>query len=211
METDNRGSKVAMAVYRQIAIDIARNIVNGKYAQGERLYGRSVLASHYKVSPETIRKSVYLLKDVGILETEKGSGVEIVSAKKAEEFIRRYNAVEDMMSIKAEIEQWAKGQVAQAAAVSGKIQYLIDEVERINTVGPLNPFSIQITELCTVIGKTVDELKFWHNTGGTIVAIRRNNDLIISPGPYASFYEGDYFFIIGDETVHAAAIKLLFE
>lgn len=209
MENKQRGQKVRMSLYRKIAIDIAKNITNGKYAQGEKLFGRSVLASHYKVSPETIRKSIYLLKDVGILETEKGSGVEVVSVKKAEEFVKRYSVVENMMSVKMEIEQWAKGQVKQAGYVLDKIQYLIDEIERFNTVGLLNPFQVKITEGCTVIGKTVDELKFWHKTGGTIVAIRRGEDMIVSPGPYASFCINDCFFIIGDEAVHSAVIKLL--
>lgn len=35
--------------------------------------------------------------------------------------------------------------------------------------------------------------------------------MIISPGRYASFHKGDVFFIVGDETAHAMALKLLFE
>lgn len=203
--------KVEMSLYRQIAIDIAEGIANGKYARGEKLYGRSVLASHYKVSPETIRKAVYLLKDVGILKTEKGSGIEVVSVEKAEDFVNLYGTVRSMSTIKKEIGQWAKDQAAQTADILNKVQYLIDEAERINTVGLLNPFQVRITEECTVIGKSVDELKFWHKTGGTIVAIRRGESLILSPGPYASFCVGDCFFVIGDETTHAAVVQLLFE
>ncbi|WP_369074759.1 cation:proton antiporter regulatory subunit, partial [Klebsiella pneumoniae] len=34
------------------------------------------------------------------------------------------------------------------------------------------------------MGKTAAETKFWQNTGATIVAIKRGDELIISPGPY---------------------------
>lgn len=203
--------KVMISQYRQIAIDIAENIVNGKYSQGEKLFGRSVLASHYKVSPETIRKAVFLLKDVGIVETEKGSGIEIVSKQKAEDFIKRNNSVENLSSIKKEIETWAKEQADQAARILHKIQYVINETERINAVSPLNPFQIKINAGCKVIGKTVDQLRFWHITGGTIVAIRRGDSLILSPGPYATFCEGDIFFVVGDDTVYPITMKLLYE
>ncbi len=204
-------NKVVISQYRQIAINIAENIVNGKYEQGEKLFGRSVLASHYKVSPETIRKAVFLLKDVGIVETEKGSGIEIVSKEKAEDFVNLNSSVENLTLIKKEIEIWAKDQAEQAVTMFHKIQYLLNETERVNTVSSLNPFQIRINSECRVIGKTADELRFWHITGGTIVAIRRGDSLILSPGPYATFRENDIFFIIGDNSVYSIAMKLLYE
>ena len=54
-------------VYQKIAIDIAKKIINGKYSLGEKLSGRSTLASENRVSPETIRKSEYILKEFDIL------------------------------------------------------------------------------------------------------------------------------------------------
>ena len=203
--------KVVKSQYRQIAADIAEQIANGKYKQGEKLFGRSMLASHYKVSPETIRKAVFLLKDVGIVDTEKGSGIEIISKKKAEDFIQRNSKVENLASIKKEIDDWTKEQANTATNIMHKIQYIINETERINMVSPLNPFQIRITANASVIGKTAGDLQFWHLTGGTITAIRRGESLIVSPGPYATFCEDDLFFIIGDEAAYSAAMKLIFE
>lgn len=51
-----KAKKVTMALYRQIAIDIAKNIASGKYVQGDKLFGRSMLASHYQVSPKPFAK-----------------------------------------------------------------------------------------------------------------------------------------------------------
>ena len=56
--------KIAEPIYQKIAIDIASKIAAGKYKAGEKIYGRSMLAAHYAVSPETIRRAMFMLQDV---------------------------------------------------------------------------------------------------------------------------------------------------
>ncbi|MDR1559737.1 MAG: GntR family transcriptional regulator [Clostridiales bacterium] len=207
----DKEQKITNSVYRKISIDIARDIANGKYMEGQKLYGRSMLASQYKVSPETIRKAVYILKDMGILDTERGSGVEVVSVSTAKEFVQRYNEVENLTVIKSEITQWAQKQVKETSDIINKIRYIVDAAERFRSVSPFTPYEIVITAESTVIGKTLDELRFWHNTGGTIIAMRRDENLIVSPGPYATFNAGDIFYMIGNDQSYMAARKLLYE
>ena len=56
-----------------------------------------------------------------------------------------------------------------------------------------------------LIGKNIGELKFWQSTGSTIVAIRRGQTVILSPGPYAELYGGDVIVLVGTpEAVQAA-------
>ena len=76
-------TQIENPVYQQIAVDLAGKIAAGKYREQERIRGRSVLASYYNVSPETIRKAVGILADVGIVQIHQGVGVEVVSAQKA--------------------------------------------------------------------------------------------------------------------------------
>ena len=66
------------AVYKQIAVDIAAKVVSGKYQPGQKIRGRSALASQYNVSPETVRRAVFLLSQVGVLEVRPGSGITIL-------------------------------------------------------------------------------------------------------------------------------------
>ena len=54
--------KIAEPIYQKIAIDIASKIAAGKYKAGEKIYGRSMLAAHYAVSPETIRRAMFMLQ-----------------------------------------------------------------------------------------------------------------------------------------------------
>ncbi len=48
-----------------------------------------------------------------------------------------------------------------------------------------------------VVGKSLKELALRNKFGINVIAIRRNDDLIISPGPEESFADGDELFIIG--------------
>ncbi|MDF2533128.1 MAG: transcriptional regulator, GntR family, partial [Clostridia bacterium] len=50
-------------IYKKIAIDIANKIVKGDIKEKDKISGRSVLASMYNVSPETIRRAVALLHE----------------------------------------------------------------------------------------------------------------------------------------------------
>lgn len=75
--------KIAEPIYQKIAIDIAAKIAAGKYKVGEKIYGRSMLSAHYAVSPETIRRSMFMLQDLGIVAIESGSGSTVLSAERA--------------------------------------------------------------------------------------------------------------------------------
>jgi K+/H+ antiporter YhaU regulatory subunit KhtT len=196
--------------YRQIAIDIAKDIAQGKYKEGQKLFGRSVLASYYQVSSETIRKAVYILKDVGILDIEKGSGIEVQSIEKAQEFIDRYNEIEKVTHAKQDIIKWAERQAVETQSIIEKIEFVIHTSERFKQNNPFTPFEIEILENAPVIGKTASEVQFWQHTGATIIAIRRGKSLILSPGPYATFNKGDMFYIIGTDQSYAAAMRLIF-
>jgi K+/H+ antiporter YhaU regulatory subunit KhtT len=202
--------KVLPSGYRQIAIDIVKDIVQGKYSKGQKLFGRSVLASYYQVSSETIRKAVFILKDVGILDTEKGSGIKVGSIEKAREFIDRYREAEKIRTARDDILQWAARQASETEDIIEKIQFVIHATERLKNIQPLTPYEITITENAAAIGKTANDLRFWQNTGATIIAIRRDDALILSPGPYATFKVNDIFYIIGTNEAYAASMKLLF-
>lgn len=203
--------KISQPAYRIIAMDIAKEIVAGKYAEGQKLFGRSVLASHYQVSPETVRKAVSILKDVGVVETEKGSGIEIISTAKAKEFLNHYNELDSILSMKKDIVSWANRQAKESFDMVEKINHLVSSTVRIKMESPLKPYAFKILPDSNVIGKTVDELRFWHNTGATIIAIERGEELIISPGPYATFRAGDIFFFIGADHSYASVQRVILE
>ena len=62
---------------------------------------------------------------------------------------------------------------------------------------------------CIERGKSIGELQFWQSTGGTIVAIRRGQTVILSPGPYAELYSGDVIILVGSPSAAEAAHRLV--
>ena len=192
MKGTNKKSKVDTPVYQRIAVKIAEDIANGKYSVGEKVSGRSTLASCYKVSPETIRRSVFLLQDVGILEVAKNSGVIIASLENAQNFVEQHKEIKKINSVKADIIEFGKKQKEYADFMLQSVNILVEMTERFSQSNPLTPFSVKLTPEMKNLGKTSAEVNFWHNTGATIVAVKHN-----STGPYTSFEDGDILYFIG--------------
>ena len=93
-------SSTLKPIYQKIAIDIANRIVSGDLSIGDKLYGRSSLASQYNVSPETVRRSISLLSDMDIVKVTKGSGIVINSVDNCLKFIDKFKDIDSISSLK---------------------------------------------------------------------------------------------------------------
>ncbi|WP_077534763.1 TrkA C-terminal domain-containing protein [Massiliimalia massiliensis] len=192
-------TRIESPVYQQIAVDLAAKIASGKYQEKERIRGRSTLASYYNVSPETIRKAVYILEDVGIVTIHQGIGIEVASAEKARGFQEKYSNIYNLNSLKKELLDLLHQHQEQERLLKEKVNDLIDSTERFRNVNPFIPFELVITRDMKYLGKTASEINFWQNTMATIIAIKRNDRLILSPGSYATLKEGDIWYLIATE------------
>jgi K+/H+ antiporter YhaU regulatory subunit KhtT len=204
-----KSKKAAFPAYRKIALNIAQNIVDGKYIEGQKLSGRTVLASHYNVSPETIRKAVYLLKDAGILDIEKNSGVLIRSVRDAGEFIRQNHEMQSVADVKSELFAWMDRQISKTESAMEKMQFIINTSEHFKKSTPFVPYEIVVPANSGIAGRSIRALNFWHNTRATIIAIARGALTILSPGPYSCLLIGDILYIVGDEQALRAAIHFV--
>lgn len=191
--------KIASPRYQQIALDLASKIVKKHYIVGEKIYTRSTIASQYSVSPETARRAIAILSELGIVETTKGSGVIIKSYDKALEFIHQYNDIQTVYDLKKELLESVDRQARELDNFNQYISKLIEKTNRFRFINPFTPFEIEIHSNCPHINKTISEINFWHNTAATIIAIKRNITLIMSPGPYALLLENDIFYFVGDD------------
>jgi GntR family transcriptional regulator len=71
---ENIDRKSFEPAYIQIANIIRQRIASGEYRPGSRLPSESELRKVYDVSPMTIRRSINLLLDQGVVDTIQGSG-----------------------------------------------------------------------------------------------------------------------------------------
>ncbi|NMB43398.1 MAG: GntR family transcriptional regulator [Clostridiales bacterium] len=202
--------KLKVPTYQKIAVDISSKIVEGQYVIGEKIYARSTLASHYQVSSETARRAISILSDLGIVETLKGSGVIISSYEKALEFVREFKDLQTLNGLIIDIKESISNQKKEAQSLEKKINKLTENISRFQSVNPFIPFEVKITKETPYLSKNTSEVNFWHHTTATVIAIKRNNTTILSPGPFADFLEDDIFYFIGDENSYRRVMEFLY-
>ncbi|MEK5333584.1 TrkA C-terminal domain-containing protein [Lysinibacillus sp. FSL W8-0992] len=191
--------QVRQPKYQQIAVDLASKIVEKKYQIGDKIYARSSLASQYNVSAETARRAIAVLQDLEIVEASKGSGVIIKSYEMAARFVRQFQDVQSVHELQNELLISIQKQQHELLHLQEKTKQLISRTEHFRSVNPFIPYQIEMTAESPCIHQTLQALNFWQNTSSTIVGIRRGNELLLSPGPYASFEEGDIIYFIGND------------
>ena len=203
---------VVPSQYLQIALDIARRIAKGELPEGQRVYGRSVMASEYNVSPETIRRALRLLSDMKVVEVKPQSGVVVLSADSARRYIENFEESADVRALRQQLKDLMAEYADLSRRLSDTVAALMKSRETFAAADePFPNYEVPVPKDSPLIGRSVGELKFWQSTGGTIVAIRRGQTVILSPGPYAQLYGGDVIVLVGSPAAAEAAHRLVTE
>ncbi len=164
---------VSIPRYQQIAVELASRIVNEEYAEGQKIYARSAVASQYRVSPETARRAICVLCDLDIVTSEKGSGVTIKSKENARRFIDQYGKRETIETIKTSLMQSITRQKNEMKVLNSCLADLISATEHFRSTNPFMPFQIEITAECVHLNKNICEIQLWQHTGATAIAVKR--------------------------------------
>lgn len=203
------GNKTMPPVYSQIALDIALRIARGDLAENTKIYGRSVMSSEYGVSPETIRRAVKLLEDMDIVEVKQNSGALIRSAKKAREYVERFGKQNDIRTHQKKLGELLNAQRDLAGQIAEVAQSIIRINEHFSQSNPFPNYEVLVSEGSAAIGQTLGDMLFWQKTAATVIAIRRDDRIILSPGPYAVLLAGDVVIFVGDATCAQAVTDFL--
>ena len=189
----------SIAIYAKIALDIANRIASGEIPEGKRLSGRSLMSSEYGVSPETIRRACSLLEEMHVVEVYQNSGVLVRSRSHAIAYIEKHgdrdqirtqlSRMRDLIDTHAQIER-------ELFAIT---RSLIDSTERFAASNPFYTYECAVPENSPLIGKGLGDLQFWQETGATVIAIRREGSIILSPGPKLPIEPLDVLVLVGNE------------
>jgi len=188
--------------YVRIAIDIANRIISLTLKESQKIKGRSTLAGEYNVSPETIRRSLALLSDMEVVEVLPNSGVVIKSRDKALDFINKFSSKENIGSLRAEITKLIDERNKLNAAIQEKLDLVLEQSFSFSSNQVINQYEYKISEKSKFVDKMISEIKFWQNTGATIIGVKRARELLVSPGPYFAFERGDIIIFAGNENVY---------
>ena len=194
--------------YMRIAYSVAGRIADGQFSEGEKLSGRSKLSSEYQVSPETIRKSVQLLRDMRVVTVKEQSGVYVLSAENAKRYLQM---VGEKLALRQK-KQRLRALLAQQEAVARQVSELCgsildDSVQPEQAAEQLKTFSCRVPQDWPDARKTLGSLHFWQATGATVVAIGRADALTVSPGPYAELHSGDRILFVGGQEAQEAVAR----
>ena len=201
---------VVPSQYLQIALDLARRIAKGELPEGSRVYGRSVMASEYNVSPETIRRALRLLADMKVVEVKPQSGAVVLSADSARRYIVNFEESADVRALRQQLKELMAEYADLSRRLSDTVAALVKSRDTFAAADqPFPNYEVPIPKGSPLIGQSIGALKFWQSTGGTIVAIRRGQTVILSPGPYAELYDGDVIVLVGSPAAAEAAHNLI--
>ena len=198
------------AAYVSIALDIANKILNGEFREKQKISGRSTLASMYNVSPETIRRAIVLLEDMDVVNSSRGSGIDVISKSAAEKFIEKNKSSRYISSIKDEIRDLMQQKKKIDEQIQESFDTIFDYIERFKSDTPYTFIEIKVTADSKKIVKKINEVRLWQTTGTTMVAYRRKGETVISPGPDYVFEEGDTIVVIGSNNVYEKVYEFLY-
>jgi K+/H+ antiporter YhaU regulatory subunit KhtT len=186
-------------LYIKISHDVAQRITNGELPVGKRLYGRSMMASEYSTSPETIRRALKLLSDMKVVRIEPQRGVIVISKDNAARYLQNCKSGENALQLRSDI-QGLMGQIENLYQdLTDKVDELLSRrVSYIAAKDPLPNYEVRVPGSSALIGKNIGQMKFWQQTECTIIAIRRGKNRIISPGPSAEIYPDDVLIVVGE-------------
>ncbi|MGL5380398.1 TrkA C-terminal domain-containing protein [Clostridium sp.] len=187
--------------YIKIAIDIAHRIVNNDFVEGSKITGRTTLVSLYNVSPETIRRSLALLKDMDVVIVNEKSGIIINKKSNAKEFLNKFKTQSDFTTLNKETFNLIHKRKEIDSKLEKNLNAIIEFATQLRNVGSIIPFESVVEEGSIAVDKSIGELNFWHNTKATIIAVKRNGDHFLSPGPYFKIRTNDIIVYVGEDSV----------
>ena len=191
-----------IARYIKIAQDICGRILVGEYQEGMMLKGRSVLASFYNVSPETIRKAVNLLAKEKIVEIKRGVGIFVDSALHAQQFADKWKDKTLVQNKYANL----LNLLEEKKPLDEEIDVAIKDMRDSFTYQTKE--AVQLQEIMIPLDSWLDSKKigdvyFYNYTEATIVAVvtKEEGRADTSPGPDYVLHGGDKLIFVSKDTM----------
>jgi K+/H+ antiporter YhaU regulatory subunit KhtT len=182
--------------YEKIAFDIASRIVSGDLSVGSKISGRTKISSEYNVSSETIRKALKLLESAFVVHIHPHSGVIIEDSHHAMNYINQRKAFLSVESLKDELHDLLKAKKELDEKIESKMGELMIAMDRFSFSDPLHKSEFTVLPNHDFAHSTIKSLALYQKTQATIIAIKRGQELITSPGPDATLVPQDKVLVI---------------
>ncbi len=196
-DMEKRASRMPKeAAYKKIARDIARKITTGEYEVGSKLRGRSVLASAYNVSSETVRKAIVQLSHYEVVIVKQSSGIYITSKENAEVFLKDHEKQKEELQVYDKMSELLK-------EMGGIREEMVDQMTTIReNVGKTRTAAYRIFSLFISVNElkvfeTIRDLDFIEKERGLVIGIKRDLGDIVMPEKNVKLMENDRIYFSG--------------
>lgn len=184
--------------YMRIALDVAAKIESGDLKEHQKISGRSLLASEYAVSPETVRKALRILSNVQVVEVIEKSGVKVLSRDNAKLFLARFRNRQNELEMYARFRSlFEQCNDLNRQMMEVGTQIMESRVRPLTSEWAIPHYRLSVPSHWNRVGQNLSELKFWEQTGATVIAILRGTETILSPGPNAQLHAEDIIVFVG--------------
>ena len=182
-------------IYGRVAYDIASQIANGTLVEGQRFSGRSLMGSQYGVSSETIRRAMNLLSNMNIIEIQQNVGATVISRQNALVYVEQYKVDNDLRALKSQLKELTSQRDQLNRDIYDTFLKIMDLEERFKDSEQLKTYEFTVRADSKAAGKTLADIQFRQSTGGTVVAIRRDGKVQLSPDSETTLYIGDVLVV----------------
>ncbi len=90
-----------------------------------------------------------------------------------------------------------------------KINKMMNQFTMRRDIGIISPLEVDIPQNSKLIGTTIAESDIWHNTGATIISVRRDGNNHLSPGPDWILQEWDTIIFVGKKNSYPRVIDFV--
>ncbi len=137
---------------------------------------------------------------MGIIASQHHTGSVALSQQRAAEYVEKHYLSLDLRQLKRELDRLVDEQNNLLAQTVETINKIVDLSDRFRHNDILRTYEVTLTECSSVIGRTIGELQFRQKTGATIVAVRRDKEVLLSPPAQFRLAAADVLVIACDIT-----------
>ena len=115
----------------------------------------------------------------------------IRSRSRAVEYMEQYRSDKDLGALKGHLKKLVAQRDALNEEIAATFQKIMDLQERFRHSDQLRTHEFPISAHSAALGRTLEQLRFRTSTGGTVIAVRHEGRLLLSPGPDTALEAGD--------------------
>ena len=182
----------------RVALSIAARITKGEWTELQKLPSAKSLAVEYETTAENVRKAFHVLSGVNIISLQGGSNYTVLSESKAREYLKAIELRREQKDLRNKFQSLFNEYESIGRQMEEIGNQLLEAyINPLPSEDILPTFEVEVAEYSNKIGKSINELRFWQETGVTVAAVKRGQYTEVSPGPYIRLRANDIIVCVG--------------